>query len=49
MDQPELQQASSNCAKTNDWIEAVALGDELELTETINIFIGYIKIDQQMH
>ena len=39
-DLPELQKARSYGAKTNDWLEAGALGDEIELTEMIYIFTG---------
>jgi hypothetical protein len=40
VDLPDLQKASSYCAKTNDGFEAGALGDELVLTEVIYIFMG---------
>jgi hypothetical protein len=39
IDLPELLKANSYFAETNDWLEAGALGDELELTESIYMFV----------
>ena len=40
IDLPDLQTASSYCAKTNDGLQAGALGDEIELTEVTYLLIG---------